>query len=206
MLREDFKSDIEFYFHLYCKELEVAGFIKEYFYEANTFDLCEPYSRKYLVQGKNKVIEKEEFLLHKSSITADFTIFWTEKARNIFYLDVTIPIIVLAKTIPFRLAKEDGYKLATFVETKGMSESSTSSSVSFPLKQKQLVKDKQIFIQKIKPFSPINGSNSLFEATFTPRKVVDLEIYKRDCKWGKKGQSKIKYKIVTLEQFLKDKL
>lgn len=209
MIRNCFKSDIEYYFYLYCSELKEAGFIKKFSYETSTFQLCEPYKRDYLFQGKKKIVKKSEHFLQKSSITADFTIEWDDSAENIFYLRHTKPITCLVKNIPFRLFNE--HVQMSLIETKGMVESRTSSSISFPLKQKQLLKDQDIYIQKIKPYSSY-GKGCLFEMTFTPKKVLKEERYSRNGSYKrkgkksfqyKKGESKIKYADRDLNEFLK---
>ena len=119
MIRKDFKSDIEYFMYFYLKELQDSGFITEFYYESDTFSLCEPYARKYLFQGKKKLVEKEEHLLKKSSITADFSIKWNiEKSRSLFYLDPFEPITCLVKQIPFRLTNESNGP-DSLIEVKG---------------------------------------------------------------------------------------
>lgn len=195
----EFKSDEEKYFSYYLDELKEAGFVNEWSYETSTFELCKPYSRKYQKQLKTKVVEKEEFLLHKSSITIDFTIIWDYKASNIFFLNGFYPISCDIKTIPFRLIKPIGN--CSYIEIKPTNESTTTSSISFPLKQKQLMKDHHVYCQKIKPFD-LKGKNCLFEKTFVPKKVLKEEVYKRDSKFGRKGESKFKFKTKSLTEFL----
>lgn len=206
MVKEDFKSTIEYYFYLYCLELKKYGFIEKIGYEVSTYSLCDPYERTYLQELKSKVVKKTENLLRKSSITADFSIKWTTKAKNIFYLDTSCPIKGKVKDIPFRLYTEDSDNIISLIETKGMNESTTSSSISFVIKQKQCQKDHNVYIQKIRPYWSKPKSDILFQNTFTPREVLKLEVYKRDCKWGKKGESKIKYPVIILKSFLKSKL
>ena len=197
---KNFKSLEELYFSYYLEELKEAGYIKSWRYEISKFQLTEPYIRTYLKQLKTKIVEKEEFLLHGSSITADFTILWTEKAKNIFYLDNYYAIKDI-KSIPFRLG-ELGIK-TSYIEIKPTNESKTSSSISFPYKQKFCLNEYGIYIQKIKPFD--SKKKCLFSDTFTPNDVIKSQIYLKDCKYGKKGDSKIKYEIKTLNEFIKNK-
>lgn len=201
---EDFKSTTELYFHLYCEELKEAGFIKDFHYELSGFPLTGKYARKYTVQGKRKVLHKEEHLLNVSTITADFTIEWTKKAENLFYLNASIPIHCKVKEIPFRLVTEKNDYLFSCLEIKPAKEMfNSASSVSFPYKQKFLQDKHNMFIQKIKPFDPKNGL--LFQDTFTPKEVIRLEVYKVNSGLNKKGDSKLKYNIKTLEEFLNEK-
>lgn len=195
----EFKSKEEQYFYYYCLELKETGFIKNVFYEKATFNLCAPYSRSYLQKTARGVKEMSESLLEKSSLTADFTIEWAEQAKNIFYLDSSTPISCKVKDIPFRLCSPD--VLISHIETKAVHEFGTSSSISFPYKQKQVLKDYSIYIQKIKPFSA-KGEKCLFEKTFTPKMVIAEEVYQVNTKQGKKGESKLRYEVKTLEEFL----
>ena len=203
-MNNQFKSQVEEYFSYYLEELQEAGYISEWFYENNTFDLSDSISEPYLLQGKYKVLEKTEHLLHKASITADFTIVWTDKAKNIFYLDREVPINCKVSEIPFRISwKAHQWPFPiSYIEIKGSSEAKTSSSVSFPYKQKWLFWKEGIYIQKIKPFAPKKKSGILFQSTFTPKKVIDIERYVRDCKYGRQGESKLKYDYKTLNQFI----
>jgi len=199
-MNNKFKSQVEEYFSYYLEELQEAGYISEWFYENDTFDLSDSISKPYLLQGKYKVLEKTEHLLHKASITADFTIIWADKAKNIFYLDRGIPINCNVKDIPFRINNME--EPTSYIEVKGSHEANTSSSISFPYKQKWLYNSNDIYVQKIKPFAPKPKSNILFQNTFTPKKVIDIERYIRDCKYGRKGESKLKYDYKTLNQFI----
>ena len=202
MNRKDFKSDIEYYFALYLTELKAAGYVDEWVYEKYTWSLSDPIKSEYThISKRGKISAKTEHLAHKASITADFSVKWSEKAKNVFYLDVNEPIEGRVKDIPFRV--DDPDVRISHIETKGSSESRTSSSISFMYKFKWCYQLYNIFIQKIKPYHPTKGL--LFGDTFTPVEVVKLERYKRDSKWGRKGQSKIKYKIKTLKEYVQDK-
>lgn len=195
-----FKSQVEEYFSYYLEELQEAGYVREWSYESDTFVLSESISKPYLQQGKYKVLEKTEHLLHKASITADFTIVWTDKAENIFYLNRNKPINCSVKDIPFRITNID--PPTSYIEIKGSHEANTSSSISFPYKQKWLYDKEGIFIQKIKPFAYKSKSGILFQSTFTPKKVISIEKYTRNCKFGRKDESKLKYNYKILNQFL----
>jgi len=198
-----FKSQLELYFYFYLKELKEKDFIDNIRYEKSTFKLTEPYRRNYSFQGKRSILCKSESLLHKSSITSDFTFNFMPKSEGIFYIGKK-PINCLVKEIPFRLANQDG--LECLVEVKSIQErSTTSSNVSFPYKQKFCLYKYNKLIYKVKPYSN-KGRGCLFETTFTPSKVLEQERYVRDCKYGKRGASKIKFTTRTLGDFLKDKI
>lgn len=198
--RYTYRSFIELYFSYYLNELKEAGFIEEWWYEVDTFKLSESVKSPYLKQLKNKEVVEEEHWLQEATITADFKIKWKHVATNLFVLWPRFAVKSV-KVIPFRQSKID-YEddvwpfLFSWIETKGNSESSTSSSISFPYKQKWCYQKHGVYIQKIKPLQ-------LFQDTFTPNKVLELEKYVRDCKFGTKGSSKLHYNPRTLEEYLK---
>lgn len=195
MNRSDVKSNEEWFFWLYCEELIKNGYLLRAGYESSTYTLTEKVVLPYRVQGKSKVLEKEEHILHGSSITADFTLYWTSKAKNIFYYKPESIIKSKIKEIPFRVS--NSMQPISQVEVKPIWEGNTSSSISFPYKQKQLYKDLGIYIQKIKPFDL--SKSCLFSQTFTPEKVHPETIYKKGTN---KGLSRIKYKSRTLNEFV----
>ena len=55
----------------------------------------------------------------------------------------------------------------------------------------------RIYVQKIVP-------DTLFQKTFTPDKVILNEVYKVNCRNGKKGGSKLDYLPKSLKQYLKE--
>lgn len=203
------KSIIELYFIFYLEELREAGYVKEWWYEKNTYKLSDSIKLSYKKQLKTKVIQQEEHILEGASCTSDFTILWEPKAYNAFVLTPGIPVKDVRK-IPFRISSfviDDDYvnnskvELYSEVEIKGPTESTTSSSVSFPYKAKWVYQLYQVYIQKIKPFSYKNTKGILFNDTFWPKKVLEYERYKKDCKWGKANTSKIKFSTKTLEKY-----
>jgi len=199
----EMKSHIELYFSWWLDELQEAGYIEEWEYEKDTFKLSDPIRLSFIEKLITKIKRREETILEKAPCTAYFTIKWTKKAANVFYLDRCIPVKGKVSAIPIRLANVNGKDLISYVETKGNNESSTSSSISFPYKQKWVYQLYGVLIQKVKPFSYTVNSNILFQKTFYPKKVLEVEKYKRDCKYGKKGTSKLKHQTKTLSQFLK---
>ena len=62
---------------------------------------------------------------------------------------------------------------------------------------------KGVFVQKVVVSL---CEKSIFYRTFTPRTVVSGEVYKKDYKDKKAGESKLKYKPVLIEHFVKHHL
>lgn len=73
-VREDFKSDEEYQFALWCEEAEYAGFIKSWKYEPKSFLLSKKAVIFEDVQLKTKVKKVQKHLFAEHSYTPDFAI------------------------------------------------------------------------------------------------------------------------------------
>lgn len=202
--RYTYRSFIELYFSYYLNELKESGFVENWWYEVDTFKLSDPIKGTYFKELKSKVKVEEYHLLREASLTADFTIKWNINSVGLFLFWPIKLIQCKITDIPFHIGKlANDNVLWSYVETKGNNESSTSSSISFAYTQKWVYQLHGIFIQKIKPFGYKRQRKILFQDTFTPKKVIELEVYVNDCKWGKRGESKLHYPVRTLEEYLK---
>ena len=199
------KSFLEYYFALWLNTLVSAGYIDRWTYEETKYPLFGGLKLPYKKQLKTKVVDTEEHIFAVASYTEDFSIFWNIKSRNIFYLDPNTPTAKPTREIPFRLCNPAVLDyLVSMVDVKSTNASTTSSSVSQPYKSKWVYKTYGILIHKIYPFSlgKIDYKKTLFYRTFFPEEVLRLERYKKDCKWGNRGELKVKYPTNTLKEFL----
>lgn len=195
-----FKSELEYEFCLFLEQLQEAGFIQEFGYETIKFKLSPSVYSYYLKQLKTKIKEEEEFLMRENTYQPDFPVKWSEKAKNLFYLDRNVPITCKITDIPFRLSKDSVFvgeeNLTTYAEVKPIFEGKLNSSKEFPLIQKQLWQDQGIFVQKIKP-------ENLFKETFVPDKLIASNVYQKQSKFGTRGSSKYKFNVRDLQTYLK---
>lgn len=196
----EFKSLEELYFSYYCDELIESGFAEKAVYEEVTFNLSGPVKFESIKQLKTKAKTVVNHLLHGSSCTADFSILWTPKALGIFAHDISKSTAADIPKIPFMFVGNSSH-LISHVEIKAENESSTSSSVSFPYKQKWVFQRYSVLVQKIQPFGK-KKTDTLFRKTFYPKAVLANEVYKVNCAGGRVGESKIKHKTKTIEEFL----
>lgn len=199
-------SYLEVYMCYYFEELQKASYISEFTHHSKKWDISPKVVRPYLLQQKTKSKQSEYHLLHPCTYTADFSGKFTEKASNIFYLDPSKPVSRNIKDIPFRLSRTDG-SLDFHVEVKSVNESTTSSSISFVVFQKVVHLLYRDYINKIQPFAltkPVY-KKTLFYNTFFPKQVYKEQVYLVNCSGGRKGDSKIKFKVNTLETFLDDR-
>lgn len=190
-----FKSNLEYEFCLFLEQLQESGFIERFGYEEIKFELSPSVYSFYYEQLKTKIKEKEEFLMRENTYQPDFYIDWVRNP-NLFYLERNIPITCNISDIPFRVSKTFRDCLRSYIEVKPLYEEKLDSSKEFPLIQKQLYQDKAIFVQKIKP-------EKLFKQTFVPDKLIASNVYQKKSKFGVKGDSKYRFDIKTLQEYLK---
>ena len=193
----DFASDEEKYFYQWLLELYNLGYI----------DWICPYQKSYLItdelraerviQMKTKTKVEEFVLTKKRSYTPDFIFKFNKKAYKLLYHD-----------------KEDGYSNRPFfycnnnrgmiyVDVKGSFTKGLSSAITFPDRQSIMGSRFNIYVQKVIPYSSKAEQDTLFKSTFTPQLLIDTEVYAKDRKgkW-KKGDSKLKYKVVKVNNFI----
>jgi hypothetical protein len=188
----EYKNNEELYFSYYLDELREHKFIRGYTYELDTFELSEDveftYTKTTELKTKTKVETKTKSLLKPCTYTPDFVITFSDDIKGFCSTVDTLPIFILS-----------GKDNKGYIDVKGMFAGRTNSTqYTFPLKQKWIYQRHGIYTNKIVPYK-------LFEQTFTPQKVLDAEVYKRDIpKRGiKMGDTKLKHKITTIKEWLK---
>ena len=80
-----------------------------------------------------------------------------------------------------------------------------ATSRTFPINQKLMWELYDMYVQKVVLYPASNSDfkkKMLFTQTWTPKLMITDEdwLYKRDSKWGKKGESKIKWKVKTIDE------
>ena len=186
-----YKNNEELYFSYYLDELKAHKIIKDYTYEEETFLLSKnvefAYTKITELKTKTKVEHKTKSLLKPCTYTPDFVVTFSTK-RGVWGQPDIFPIFTVIK----------GKK--AYIDVKGMFAGRTNSTqYTFPLKQKWIYQKHGIYTNKIVP-------DKLFESTFTPQKVIDTEVYKRDIPHRniKMGDTKLKHKITTIKEWLKN--
>lgn len=198
----EFKSTEETYFSYYLEELQAAGYIKEWSYEPETFELFSGFKHQYVKQLKTKKKVVEQSILKNHVYTPDFYVIWTEKAKGVWY----DPLLNNSSKIasPFVSSQFVSYNGATYdasyIEVKPSFDQNNMTR-AFMINQKWLFYKLQIYCQLVKPFA--NGSDQgLFWETFTPDKVIMDFVYKKTTKRWTAGASRLKYKPNTMCDYL----
>lgn len=190
-MENKYKNKEELYFSYYLDELIEHKLITSYSYEEETFELLEDvkYAYRKYTQLKTKVKKQTivKSLLKPCTYTPDFVIIADKPLEGFFNIIANNPIFI---------STDD---LKCYVDVKGLFAGRTNSTqYTFPLKQKWMYQKYGIYTNKVVP-------EKLFAKTFTPKKVIEEEVFKRDnIKKGiKKRDSKLKFKVRTIEEYLK---
>jgi hypothetical protein len=190
-----FLNSQEEYFYYWLEELYDNGFISRIEPDQSSFTLNNSLSIDYTkIKGKSKLTTAQLKLIKERSYTPDFIFEFTKKAENVFYF------IENSNKQVFPFVNKDN---KIYVDTKGEYTKHYSSSITFGDRQAMMWDRHSIYVQIIKAYIK-EGKKCLFEETFTPKKVVKKEVYLKDIpiKNIKKGDTKIKFKIRTLDEYL----
>jgi hypothetical protein len=81
-----------------------------------------------------------------------------------------------------------------YVDVKGEYTKQLTSSITFPDRQAMMWDKHSIYVNKIVP-------TKLFSKTFVPYSLIKTEVYKKDTKTNKVGDSKFKFKVNTYAEY-----
>lgn len=186
-----YKSTEEKWFSWYLDELKEHGLIEDYSYEEVTFELSPKQTFKYSKQLKTKSKTVEKILFRPLTYTPDFVINFEPKASSIANSPHRFPLFITSNST-----------LTAYIDIKGTF-GNKASDIRFPDKQKMMYHLHRVYINKIEIEANPSKQSKIFEETFLPKKIVEECVYLKDCYWGKKGESKIKYKYRTIEEWIK---
>lgn len=209
---EQYASKEELMFSYYVKELIDAGYLNGAEYQPPSFELSPETLFLAAVTKKNKEEDKSIKVLNEHSYRADWRLFWNVRAEGVFYWQNggSYP----NNFFPYRKSSHDAFipfyakKQTSVIDIKGgFVGRNNTSGLTFPLNQKWTMKQHGVFVQKVVISLDVKG---LFYRTFTPRQVIIDEVYKKDYVrnnrvYAKAGDSKLKYKPILLEHFIKNK-
>lgn len=176
----NFDSPEEEYYYNWLIELQNDGYIKSI--------QREP---EYELYPEVRINDKP--VLRASNYKPDFIVVWEEKARGVFFFTESCKFKSMitelkSKHFAHQNETEEYYSV---VDVKGtFAARGNSSTIKFPIIQKQMYYRYNIYVNKI---MPLHRKNGLFAKTFTPQKQS----------YTKKGElRKLSWKIVSLSEFI----
>lgn len=172
----------EEWFDMWCAELIEAGYIEKVLdqniagwrvYDGETIEYFE---YKILFKGtpreKKKQIKKKYVLHRPVDYTPDRVIFWTSKAKDVFYTDLEdfTPL-----NVAYFLAQDAGPNTISVLDVKSPFGGKNSSDVSFSIKKKWVWAKERVYINQavMHPIRPLkNVTKYLWATTFTPKRFL----------------------------------
>lgn len=183
-----FASTEERYFSYYVEELKENGYLIASEYQPEPFVLCE----ESFVETAGKPFKK----FPRKVYTADWLLYWSPKARDLFFCDIKSN----GKTAFFYTVEHKSW-----VDVKGMAFRAfpNKSDTTFVDRQSWIHQRHGVFVQDV--LVSLNPK-SVFELTFTPKRVIEEAVYRRDYlradqQFHRMGESKIRFKFKTIEEF-----
>jgi hypothetical protein len=196
-------NDEERYFSYWLDELIEAGYVTKK-YEQKSYVLTDEVKATRSWETKKGVKSEEFTLIPEHSYTPDFEFVFSNRAKNLFYHD-TYGGYEYRPFFYCRNYFDNINNNSICIDIKGAFVQQFNSAITFPDRQAMLWQRHQIYVQKVIPFDLSGKKKTLFSLTFTPKKVIEELVYKTDKpgKW-KKGDSKIKWKVKTLEEYVRE--
>jgi len=187
-----FDSDGEVFCYHFLTELLKAGYVNNFIYQPESFILSDkiqyPYTQTRKLKTKEVVTEKQTTLLNAHEYTADFKIFWNDKAKDIFFGYITEKKKL--DNIPFiaNYPKTSIIDVKPSFDFKGKTE-------KFIINSKWVYQKFGIYVQKITPVD--SKKKCLFSETFVPEK----------CLYTAKTKKKKMYKfqVRTLKEYVESR-
>lgn len=170
----------ERWFGYFLDELLNSGYIYDYYYQPSVIELCSESTCGSSFKHFNRKV-----------YTPDYSIAWTEKALGIFVHQEN------SKLYPFFM--NEIWSSIIDVKGSGFKFGLNNSDVTFPDRQAWIWDKHGIFIQKVEVSLK---AKSIFEKTFLPQRIKEEEVYTTNGKTWVKGDSKIKFNALTLEQYV----
>tara|TARA_R110000744_G_scaffold7342_5_gene25357 strand:- start:7743 stop:8357 length:615 start_codon:yes stop_codon:yes gene_type:complete len=191
--RDFFRSDGEMYFSWWLDDMMDEGYIDDWTYEEEVFDLAFPVKLPWKKQLKTKVKDMEMSFLEKCTYNPDFKIYWNEKAKGEFYHNLG-EIITDPKTLPYFAAQDNISRIE--IKPNHDFQNKTAQAV---IKIKWLMQ-LGTYVQLVIPVPKVsaktgklNPASALFNNTFIPRRFAYTNATMKP--------RKINFKHITLKQW-----
>ena len=200
----EFESKEEEYFYDWLVELYNVGLIDWIYNERKTYRIVNEVKVSKCIELKTKNKDVEFILTKKRDYTPDFIFKFNDKALGLSYYDQFKGY----ENRPYFYCNNN--RGIIYVDVKGEFAGKLNSAKTFPDRQSIMCDKFNIYVQKVIPFAKKVNKTTLFKSTFTPQTMIDTEVYSkttRDRKTGKikwnKGDSKIKYKVTKLKEYVR---
>lgn len=194
-------STHEDYFEWWLEEAIQAGLVISY-ERPEPFIITPKQVYDHAKVLKSKTVITQRTLFHPHTYKPDFKIVWKNPHLH-------CDILTITSENEKHFISQDSKHPFTFLDIKPdrIGPRMQNSAHTFPFNQKMMYDKFGIYVQKVilYPASNTQGKNrTLFTETWTPKKLLEHPDwkYKKDCKFGLKGESRIKWECRTVEEFI----
>lgn len=199
----EFDSTEERYFYDWLIELYDLDMIDWIYNNKKTYRIVDEIKAYRTIEMKTKSKIQSFVLTKKRDYTPDFIFKFNKKARGLLYYD---QYEGYGKRPYFYCNNNRGI---IYLDIKGEFAGKLNSSATFPDRQSLMGSRFNVYVQKVIPFAKKVHKMTLFKSTFTPQKMINEQVYSKTTmnrktgkiKW-KKGDSKIKYKVTKIKEFI----
>lgn len=204
-MKPQLQSDEEVYASWFFEELLAKGYIEEITYQPEPFTLANPVPY-YWQQPKptkkepNRTVLKENKLLEGVEYTPDVQVIWTEKAKDVFYT-LTHPKSNKCNLFIAHI-DTDTNKPFSVIEVKPVFDDNNMT-------REVILKHKWVY-QIYRIYTNMFIRDKIMPKLFTPARYIATQVYTKKYTNKKtkvtynKGDSKIKWKVRTLEEYLQE--
>jgi hypothetical protein len=205
-VNEQLQSDEEIYASWFFEELKAKGYITKIIYQPEPFTLFDGAEFDWIkdIPTKKDPLRKEfktSTMLSPAIYTPDILVFWSHKAKNLFY-SIDEPQsstckLFIAHYVTGNLISDIPY---SYIEVKPVFDDNNMT-------REVVIKHKWVY-QRYGAYVNMFIRNKVMPKLFTPEKYIKDQVYqkaytsKKEKKVFKAGESKIKWKVQTLEEYL----
>lgn len=211
---KNFDSNEERFMYNWLQELNDYNLIDWIDVNPPSYEINEEVSFEFKkdIQMKTKVKQKiiKKKLLLRKVYTPDYIVKFNEKLLNILYVDLTDNKNIDNLDVPFFLLGKNNLiyqnnkleKESIIIDVKGEYTRNLNTSITFPDRQAMMYNRYKVYVNKCIPHG---RKDCLFRNTFVPKDIQAELTYVKDLKnlKVKAGDSKIKYPIKNIEEWLK---
>lgn len=191
-------SDEEEWIREWLEELYDYGYIKSYSMHPKSFLLCDKVDGTKITYRKTMSNKVEKVsIIREHYYTCDFKVKWHPDAYGVFCVN---PIDRNYTTNKYLLCDEN---YISYIEVKPIYDMQ-NMTMFFSLNRKWVYQKYGHIINLIIPTILNKPRSNIFQLTFTPSYLYDTLVYKRDTIKNKKGDTKFRYKIKTLNEFINE--
>jgi hypothetical protein len=169
-----YDSEFEVLFQQWVKEAISYGYIGSAYYHPSPFVLCDSSKREYKVIGKKKQVTKSHALFSKIVYTADWWIFWEQKAVDMKLVgDLSGTSHISEFPLMFQTDERDGIYSVIDIKPPKKAGGNNASYRDFGIKAPLIWNSFNILIQSVVPIDAKKPDECFFSKCWAPKSYLE---------------------------------